>query len=450
MLIAAPMELDMFLVSRFRKDPAPVDPLLEMVMRTQAVIHFKPDGTIITANDNFLTALEYELSEIVGKHHRIFVDPDHAKSQDYKTFWHKLATGVVYTDRFPRRSKSGKIVWIQATYAGTPGPDGKIATVIKTATDVTKRQTAIEKIAHGLQCLSNGDLTHRIPHLESPDLDDIRNAYDSATDQMRNILETVHDVSGKLHMISRQIGDASAQLSTRTTSQAATLEETAASLEELTTTVKSSAESVQDAGHVASETVTRAEHSKQVVERSIEAMAKIKTSSSEISKIITVIDDIAFQTNLLALNAGVEAARAGEAGRGFAVVASEVRGLAHRSQEAAGEIKALISRSSEQVSRGVDLVNNTGDELKNIIKRISTISETMISITEAAKEQSIALGEINSGVGHLDTVTQSNAGMVEQMAQGSDTLLSNVDSLISQVSRFKTDRTEPRQFLRAG
>lgn len=436
--------------SRFLPDTTPPDPLLEMVDRTQAVIRFQPDGTIITANENFLRALEYDLSEIQGKHHSIFVDPDYASSANYREFWKKLAAGTVFTDRFPRRSKSGRTVWIQATYAGVAGPDGKIEAVIKIATDVTQRQNALEALSQGLHHLSNGDLTYEVARMGAPDMDEIGVAYNTATSQLRGILHAVQEVAHQVQSIGRQMGDASSQLSTRTTSQAATLEETAASLEELTATVKSSTESVQDTDQLARETVTKAENGRKVVEHSIAAMSEIATSSTEISKIISVIDDIAFQTNLLALNAGVEAARAGDAGRGFAVVASEVRGLAHRSQEAAGEIKALIGRSSDQVTRGVTLVNNTGKELKNIIESIGTISHTMVSISEAAKEQALALDEINSGVGHLDSVTQKNANMVEQMTQGNDTLMSNVENLMAQVARFKMDNATPVQFRRAG
>ena len=437
------------LFSRSKAKASGPDPLLEMVNRTQAVIYFGVDGTIVTANDNFLKALGYKLSEIQGKNHSMFVDPDYVRTAEYKDFWEKLRSGTTFSDRFPRVTKSGKTIWIQATYSGIPGPDGKVESVVKIATDVTKRAEALLRIGTALDALRDGDLTQNLPHLDVPDLDVIADAYNAATQQLSDIMVTVMDVAEQVRSISRQMNDASDQLSQRTTSQAATLEETAASLEELTVTVKSSSENVNDAEQLAAETVTSARSSETVVEHSISAMAEIKTSSDEISKIISVIDDIAFQTNLLALNAGVEAARAGEAGRGFAVVASEVRGLAHRSQEAAGEIKSLIGRSSDQVTRGVDLVNKAGSELKTIIKSIGTISTTMKGISDSAKEQSLALNEINTGVGHLDSVTQQNSGMVEQMSNSNDTLISNVDNLIGQVSKFQTANTTATRFRRA-
>jgi methyl-accepting chemotaxis protein len=170
-------------------------------------------------------------------------------------------------------------------------------------------------------------------------------------------------------------------------------------------------------------------------------MDQIKASSEKISTILTVIDDISFQTSLLALNAGVEAARAGEAGRGFAVVASEVRALAKRSTEAASEIKQLINESSTHVVHGVDLVGRAGGELKTIIESVSTISGHVSDIARGTQEQSATLSEINTGMGQLDEVTQSNAAMVEQATAASQTMANNAKSLSQQVALFRTSCT---------
>jgi methyl-accepting chemotaxis protein len=320
-----------------------------------------------------------------------------------------------------------------------PDSDGQIRTVIKIASDITtmaKEKAAFAQISAGLQALKDGNLGYRVPDFGLPDLDLVATVYNQAMEELGDILHNVAQVAAQVQKVTADMERASSSLATRTTSQAATLEETAASLEELTTTVRSSGESLRDAEQLAGETVASARNSGAVVQRAIDAMAEIKTSSNEISQIIAVIDDIAFQTNLLALNAGVEAARAGDAGRGFAVVASEVRGLAHRAQAAAGEIKSLISRSAGQVSRGVSLVNDTGDELKNIIQSVGNISATMAMIGEGARQQSVTLDEINGGVGHLDGVTQKNASMVDQMAQTNAVLLSEIADLIRQVGRF--------------
>ena len=166
-------------------------------------------------------------------------------------------------------------------------------------------------------------------------------------------------------------------------------------------------------------------------------MGAIKNSSDQISRIIGVIDEIAFQTNLLALNAGVEAARAGEAGRGFAVVASEVRALAQRSAEAAKEIKSLISASTEQVQNGVKLVGHTGEALTAIATRVTEIADLMTEISASAKEQATTLTEVNTTVNQMDQTTQQNAAMVEESTAACHDLTSEAEKLNALVGRFR-------------
>jgi methyl-accepting chemotaxis protein len=168
----------------------------------------------------------------------------------------------------------------------------------------------------------------------------------------------------------------------------------------------------------------------------VSAMDRIEHASREISQIINVIDEIAFQTNLLALNAGVEAARAGEAGKGFAVVAQEVRELAQRSATAAKDIKALITKSGEEVGRGVSLVQRTGGALSEIETRVLAINEHIHSIATAAREQSTGLHEVNTAINQMDQVTQRNAAMVEETSAATHKLSSEADHLVTLVARF--------------
>ena len=179
-----------------------------------------------------------------------------------------------------------------------------------------------------------------------------------------------------------------------------------------------------------------AERSGVVVRDAVAAMSEIENSAQQISQIIGVIDEIAFQTNLLALNAGVEAARAGDAGRGFAVVASEVRALAQRSADAAKEIKALISASSQQVDRGVNLVGETGKVLERILIQVTQISGVVTEIAASAEEQSTGLQEVNTAVNQMDQVTQQNAAMVEEATAASHALTSEADQLARLIARF--------------
>jgi len=167
-------------------------------------------------------------------------------------------------------------------------------------------------------------------------------------------------------------------------------------------------------------------------------MSNIETSSEQISKIITVIDDIAFQTNLLALNAGVEAARAGEAGRGFAVVASEVRALAQRSSDAAKEINGLISESGHHVKQGVQLVDQAGGALQTIAVAVKELSMHVGEIATSSRNQSAGISEINSAVNQLDQVTQQNAAMFDETTAASHAFTSEAETLGTTVSAFQT------------
>ncbi|WP_282077845.1 methyl-accepting chemotaxis protein [Epibacterium ulvae] len=252
----------------------------------------------------------------------------------------------------------------------------------------------------------------------------------------------VKESSFNIRKGAEEISHAADDLSTRTESQAATLEQTAAALEEVTASVKSAVETVQNVENTASSARQQAEKSGEMVQTTIAAMKEIADSSTHISQIIGVIDDIAFQTNLLALNAGVEAARAGEAGRGFAVVASEVRALAQRSSDAALEIKTLIESSEKHVERGVTLVDDTGAALVDIVRRVSDIAGLVSGIAKSSEEQSLALSEINTGMVELDKVTQSNAAMVEETTAASHMLLGDSRKLAGHVEAFKIDNDQ--------
>jgi methyl-accepting chemotaxis protein len=410
---------------------------LAALSNSQAIIEFTPEGDILFANQNFLSALGFSLDEVKGKNHRMFVDPAYAATPAYRTFWEDLRAGRFQAADFKRFGKGGKEVWIQASYNPIRDENGVVVKVVKFATDLTDRMTAVACLGEALGRLSDGDLAQRLEEPFIPSLESLRHNFNASLEKLQQAMTSVSRNADVIHSGASQIQTASSDLSARTAQQAAALEEASATLSEMTNTVRDSSKRAEAVGELVSKTKGDAEGSGTVVEHAVSAMAAIERSSEEIGKIIGVIDEIAFQTNLLALNAGVEAARAGEAGRGFAVVAQEVRGLAQRSAEAAKQIKGLISMSGKQVDAGVKLVGQTGAALQGIVASVVTIDTLVAGIVEASRSQTAGLAEINGAVGTLDQGTQQNAAMVEQSTSASAELANEAAALHAMLSLFK-------------
>ncbi|GLR24226.1 MULTISPECIES: methyl-accepting chemotaxis protein [Alphaproteobacteria] len=300
------------------------------------------------------------------------------------------------------------------------------------------QQHVVSVLGAGLAQLSQGNLGYRISDDFSGEYAALKRDFNEALASLESTITAVNSSVVNIGAGSGEIADSAADLSKRTEQQAASLEETAAALNELTEQVNASADNANTAAATVNLACQDAEKSGEVVKKAVASMHGIAQSSQEISRIIGVIDEIAFQTNLLALNAGVEAARAGEAGKGFAVVAQEVRELAQRSANAAKEIKTLINTSGAQVKDGVELVGQAGQTLHKIADQVMQINDLIRQISASASEQASGLKEINSAVNQMDQVTQQNAAMVEETTAASMTLRNESENLKGLVSQFST------------
>jgi len=257
-------------------------------------------------------------------------------------------------------------------------------------------------------------------------------------------IESLSDVIGKILIAAEnlngavdEISSGNQNLSQRTTEQAATLEEIASTVHESSSAIGQNAIDSKKAEDLSQNARKMSEDGVSVADEAVSAIGEVNDSSKKIEDIINVINEISFQTNLLALNAAVEAARAGDSGRGFAVVAGEVRNLAQRSGSAAKEIAELIKDSRSKVENGTILVNKSGKALSQINEAINEMAFLIKNISYASVEQSRGMDQVNTAISGLDSMTQQNSGLVEEIAGASEEMASQSKELFGMLERFK-------------
>ena len=440
-LLATVVQMQNDLKAREERERAAVvekEGLVATVGRAMAQIEFDLDGTVRTANENFLKTFDYSLEEVRGHHHSMFVDPKEASGAEYREFWNKLRAGQCDAGQFRRFAKGGREIWLQGNYSAMLDAAGKPVKIIKIAADVTEQVRTTDEVRMLAQSAANGDLTKRIPTQgKSGNLLTLSQAVNSMAEAMTNIVVQIRQAVETVRSGTDEISKGNTDLSQRTEQQASSLEETASSMEEMTSTVKQNADNAAQANQLAAAARAQAEKGGEVVSDAVAAMAGINEASNKIADIIGVIDEIAFQTNLLALNAAVEAARAGEQGRGFAVVAAEVRTLASRSAAAAKEIKALIEDSVSRVEQGSKLVSQSGQSLSDIVIAVKKATDIVAEIAAACQEQASGIDQVNKAVTSLDQVTQQNAALVEEAASAAESLSEEAQMLDRMMANYQ-------------
>ncbi len=295
----------------------------------------------------------------------------------------------------------------------------------------------VGEVRRVLAALARGDLDQRMHGQFDGAFAAMQRDANATAEQLTAMVTRIQQCTGAITQAAGEIASGNSDLSERTERQAAHLEETAASMEELTSTVRQNAEHARQASALAHGAQDVAGRGSAVVGQVVTTMEAIQIASRRIGDITGVIDGIAFQTNILALNAAVEAARAGEQGRGFAVVASEVRTLAHRSAEAAKEIKGLIEASVLQVTDGAHLAQDAGKTMAEIVGSVSAVSGIMAEISSASQEQASGIDQVNQTVAQMDDATQQNAALVEEASAAARQLEEQAAELTQAVAAFR-------------
>ncbi|ALR77862.1 methyl-accepting chemotaxis protein [[Enterobacter] lignolyticus] len=285
--------------------------------------------------------------------------------------------------------------------------------------------------------VARGELNNTIP-VRQGDSSSIFFALHTMQAQLKRIVGNINDASHSVHGGSGEIAAGNLDLASRTEEQAAAIVQTAASMEEISVTVKNNADNAHKATHLTSKAADIAGRGEVLVNEVVDVITRIDESARKIGEINSIVDGIAFQTNILALNAAVEAARAGEQGRGFAVVAGEVRNLAQRSADAAKEISQLIGESSSRVSKGVELVHETGGMMKQIIDAVSSVRLVINDIVQALDEQTRGINQVSTAVNQLDSTTQQNASLVQQISAAAMSLEDQAKSLEQTLAFFNS------------
>ncbi len=343
--------------------------------KSQAVIEFKMDGTIVTANSNFLNTLGYTLEEVKGRQHSMFVDEAYRLSSDYREFWAKLNRGEYHAGEFLRLGKGGKEVWIQASYNPIMDLNGKPFKVVKYATDITAQVSTMHKVAETAVNLS------------------------SAAEELTAVSQQMSANAEETAAQTKVVGAATLSVSQN-------LQTVATGAEEMGASIKEIAKNATEAAKVATSAV-------KVAETANTTVSKLGESSAEIGQVIKVITSIAQQTNLLALNATIEAARAGEAGKGFAVVANEVKELAKETAKATEDISRKIEAIQTDTKAAVDAIGT----ISEVINQINGISST---IATAVEEQNATTNEMSRNVSEAargsGEITSNISGVTEAAA----------------------------------
>lgn len=418
---------------------------VEAIDKSQVVIELSLDGRILHTNEVARDLLGYGLGELRGQHDRVFVPPTEARSEAYREMWLRLRQGEHVAGEFARLAKGGHELWFQASYNPILDPHGRPYKVLWYATNVTDTFTdkcLDEEVRTVLESCRSGDLTvrGRIGEVASKH-HDLMDQFNRLIAQLQSTLGTVARTALQFRSESTDISEGSWEVSREVGQQAQSIERISTTMEQISSMVERNAESVRHATRLSADSRKYATDGKDAMKRLSDALDKMGTSSERTAMVVKTIDEIAFKTDLLALNAAVEAARAGEAGKGFAVVAEEVRRLAHQSATAAKETAAMIQGSVDDAKNGISLAEGVSRHLNEMAGAVAKVDAVMGEIELASKEQAVGVGEVNSALHSINSVTQKAASKSEASARAAEHLALQAKELTDLVGRYRVDST---------
>ena len=395
---------------------------LAAISKAQAVIEFALDGTIVSANDNFLKSMGYSFDEIKGRHHSMFVEEQYKNSNEYREFWATLNRGEFFQNEFKRVAKGGKIVYIQGSYSPIADASGKFTKVVKFASDVTeavnlREATAKMQAENAIRDQQKAEEMARIMDQVNASASTLGSSAEELTAVSTQMASNAEETSAQANVVSAASEQVSKNVQTVSTG-----------VEEMNAAIREIAKNASDSARVAQQAVTTAATANTTI-------SKLGDSSAEIGKVIKVITSIAEQTNLLALNATIEAARAGEAGKGFAVVANEVKELAKETAKATEDISRKIEAIQGDTRGAVDSIRKIGEVITQINDISNTIASAVEEQTATATEMSRNVAEAAKGTAEI----AQNITSVAQAAQNTTQGATNCQQAAAELSRMAAE-----------
>lgn len=447
--------------------------ILAAIDASNAYIEFDTNGNVLMANKNFLQLLGYQAEEIVGKHHRIFVEPEMANSQDYIQFWKDLNAGKNKSDVFKRMTKSGGEVWIQAVYTPVLDEMGRVIKILKIATDITTQtlknidyQNRVKGYSAFIRDVADGDLRQRVDTNGDNELSLIGNNLNTMVEGLTGITNQIDEASSTLLGTFSQIHAAVNTQASAASQQAAAVSEITSTLEEVRATSAQNLDKAKQLGKVAEKARFEGDHGQKVLSQTISSMEVIRgqveniaqtilalsEQTQQIREITEVVSSIAQQSKMLALNASIEAAKAGEAGKGFAVVAAEVKELAIQSQQSTVQVQKILQdiqraadcavmateEGNKRVDDGVSLVEKSGEMMTQLSEVINETVHASKQIVAAVQQEVVGIDQVAISMSEINKVTSQFVNNTQETKEAATNMGKVAEQLKESISIYKT------------